>query len=43
MAITKTPAVGKILVKEAASTSPYPWYEPGGKIVRIDGLEPVPR
>jgi hypothetical protein len=37
MAITKTPAVGKILVKEAASTSPYPWYEPGGKIVRVSG------
>lgn len=37
MSVSKTPAVGKILVKEAASTAPYPWYEPGGKIVRISG------
>ncbi len=37
MAVSKTPGVGKILVKEAPSTAPYPWYEPGGKIVRISG------
>ena len=37
MAVSKTPDVGKILVKEAPSTAPYPWYEPGGKIVRISG------
>lgn len=37
MAITKTPLVGKILVKCAPSTSAYPWYMPGGKITRISG------
>ena len=37
MAITKTPSVGKILVKCAPSTSAYPWYQPGGKITKISG------
>lgn len=37
MAITKTPEVGKILVKCAPSTSAYPWYQPGGKITKISG------
>lgn len=37
MAITKTPLVGKILVKCAPSTSAYPWYQPGGKITKISG------
>lgn len=37
MAVTHTPEVGKFLVKQAASTALYRWYEPGGKIVRIAG------
>lgn len=37
MPITKVPEVGKVLVRRAASTAAYPWYEPGGKIVRIAG------
>lgn len=37
MSVTHTPEVGKFLVKQAASTALYRWYEPGGKIVRIAG------
>lgn len=37
MAVTKTPEVGKILVKSAPSTAAYRWYEPGGKITKISG------
>lgn len=37
MPMSKVPEVGKFLVKQAASTALYRWYEPGGKIVRIAG------
>lgn len=37
MPITQVPEVGKILVRKAPSTAPYPWYEDGGKIIRLAG------
>lgn len=37
MTVTKTPEVGKIIVKSAPSTSAYPWYVEGGTVSRISG------